>query len=152
LLFLESLFRNYWGVKMPDKQKTVDMNLDLMFSNKEGGMTYLFLGDSAGGNAGSSEDFSCSAANFNYDEKTGLIKYFANSPLTPEERSNGCLPGYFRLKMALDDSGIIEAYFSPTTDTARKVLSESAREYNRRTKSKVREILFADFLEIGGTE
>ncbi|MEM2713879.1 MAG: hypothetical protein QXE64_02075 [Candidatus Pacearchaeota archaeon] len=65
------------GNKMEEreKEKVKRENLKKMFNSERGGMYYLLMKESVGGNAGYYGDKPCVAANFLYNEKGEIVEF-----------------------------------------------------------------------------
>lgn len=128
--------------------ETVYSNLEVMLSEREGGMADLFQKESFGGNAGSYKGFSCVALNFYFDNM-GRMLYFGNIQNVPQRIiQSGFLA---TLKIAMDfttgDTKIVDVLFydahpfilsngketiqaGGVPNEARDVLNRTLSEYN----------------------
>lgn len=124
---------------MPN-ERIVEENLEKMVEIERGGMHYLLLNESIGGNAGVWNKFPCAGANFLYDEE-GKIEYFGNFPEAIDYLKKGLKEGNYKegiLRVAVDlnDTGkfrIIKIFTQPETEeSSQKNLIETIRKYNMR--------------------
>ena len=112
----------------------LEHNLELMLSNKRGGMSHLIVTESMGGNAGFLGRLPCIAANFYYSQESGEIVYFGNYQDVPISVRESFQEGLFRMAIDIKQLklGIFEIHLKiPTVnDYARKTLEETAASYN----------------------
>ena len=76
---------------MEKLENIIKENLKLMRSQEKGGMKYLLMEESIGGNAGHNR----AALNFYFCQKTGKIVYFGNIQNVPKEIKNKYPNGAF---------------------------------------------------------
>lgn len=116
-------------------KKIVERNLERMTKWGGGYMRPLILDESMGGNAGKWQDYSCAAANFYYDAKTGEIICFGNCQKISREIQEKFLQGTFRIAVDMRKTGkyrIVDAGLgSQVQDTARETLEASIEEFNK---------------------
>lgn len=126
------------------KKDVVDKNIEIMESNKMGGMMHALMNESIGGNAGEYEGHACAAANFYFNRETGEITCFSNYP----EDANGNESGCFRVVVALYEemrSGKSKTLFfriiqfvtrNKCSKIARKNIELAVAVYNEKFKLK----------------
>ena len=112
------------------RNQTVLENLELMQSFKYGGMNHLLLSESMGGNAGTYQGRSCSAANFYYDPETAKINVFGNIQDIPKEIRDHSFEGMYRVLMQGERRIISRSYDARTSQRAAEILDASKETYN----------------------
>jgi hypothetical protein len=114
---------------------TIKKNVNLMTLDRRGGMKYLLIGESVGGNAGKWKGYTCAGANFYYDGITGEIKYFGNVQDVPQEIKEHFNAGTFRVAMDVPNTvknRIVEFMTdAPLTENAKRMIDLSIAEYNQ---------------------
>lgn len=120
----------------PGKRLTVEENLFLMYSKKQGGMINLSLNESIAGTGGNiiydGRQIPCSTVNFYFESETGEILYFQNPQWVPEEIKEKGIEGFFRL--AVDrktfSQFIVKTRVQDSTPLAKEVIGLTAQAYN----------------------
>jgi hypothetical protein len=121
--------------------RIIAKNLEMMLTKKEGYMLSLISSESMGGNAGSWKGYTCVGVNFSYNQDTGEIMHFENTPDIPSAFMK--YPShFFRVAIDFKDSRgyLILDYVNPraASEDAKKNLEETVRQYNNMSKFKVK--------------